>query len=141
LFASGQAIRRIEPGLLGRRLPTNVYGNSRVHGQAVLANERALTPQKSGVGPDSELWQRFERFVREHHAYVLAHADAGGRLDYDLYPHRVWSNPALYRDFAGLDKRRIGSYVLVTDYVCVGYDEQGLTRRILGSDSRAIALR
>ena len=79
--------------------------------------------------------------MREHHAYIVSHADADGRYAYDLYPHHIWSNPALYRDFSSMDKRRIVEYRFVTDFVCLGYDDAGLVRRVLGSDSRPIRVR
>jgi hypothetical protein len=129
------------PGMFGRMLPTGIFGTSQSYVQMRSANACALPVQESNAATRSETWERLERLVREHHAYVLAHADAAGRLAYDWYPHHIWSNPALYGAFSAMDKRRIVEYLFVTDYVCVGYDENGLSRLSLGSDSRPIHVR
>jgi hypothetical protein len=121
--------------------PTGVFGSTTSYADLRKANacEMKLVPRPAPMA--AKTWTGLERFIREHHAWIVSRADADGRYAYDLYPHHVWSNPVLYEDFSAMDKRKIARYVFVTDYVCVGYDDNGLVRRVLGSDSRPISVR
>jgi hypothetical protein len=129
---------RFSFGLLGRLVPTGIYGATWTYDDMRKANSCELPLRSSRGAEAANTWGRFERFVREHHAYVLASVNGNGRLDYDWYPHHIWSNPLLYEDFSAMDKRRIIEYQFVIDYVCLGYDEGRLQRRVLGTDSRRI---
>jgi hypothetical protein len=132
---------RFALGMFGRMLPTRVFGTNKSYAEMKAAASCELRVQETTVLQSNELWERFERFVREHHAYILAHVDLAGHILYDVYPHHIWSNPTLYRPFAELDKRRIVAYRFITDYVCVGYDDNRLGRQLLGHDERTIGVR
>lgn len=70
---------------------------------------------------DGETREKFIDFVRRQHVHSLARADANGHLAYDIYPHHVWSNPALYREFAALDLRQITGFRLNFETVCADW--------------------
>src|SRR3546814_6256579 len=53
-----------------------------------------------------------DRFVRAHHRTALDLADEQGRVEYDLYPHHVWSNPWLYTERS--EARRVGKECVST---------------------------
>lgn len=75
------------------------------------------------VGEQSELLRDDERMsldqiIRRHHAFVLANVDDQGRIDYDWFPHHIWSVPPVFEEFWLLDKREIASYRYVVESVC-----------------------
>jgi len=74
------------------------------------------------VGDESEMTLHasriLSRFVRLHHKYILSKVDRDGRFDYDLYPHHIWSNPLIFRDFYKLDKREIVAYKYIVESGC-----------------------
>ena len=59
-----------------------------------------------------------DQIIRRHHAFVLANIDGKGRIDYDWFPHHIWSIPPLYEAFWLLDKREIVSYRYIVESVC-----------------------
>ena len=81
------------------------------------------------------------KYIRQHHSYVLSRVDEDGRFSYDLYPHHIWSNPLEYNDFSELDKRRITAYVFVSELVCLGDEDIGLTRHVVHRSERSISLK
>ena len=57
-------------------------------------------------GITGELSQKNLRsFVKEHHQFIIDNIDEDGIYNYDLFPHHIWSNPLLFREFYNLDKR------------------------------------
>lgn len=75
-----------------------------------------------------------ERFVRLNHRNVLQHTNSRGRFSYDLYPHHIWSNPALFRDFYAVDKRMIEKYTYVNEFMCVTFEHGRLAVETVRSD-------
>jgi hypothetical protein len=76
--------------------------------------------------------------ILSHHQYVLSHLDAAGRIDYDFYPHHIWSMPWEYSAFSGLDKRRIRAYKIVVEAVCLVVDNGDFTRKVVRSKNYVI---
>jgi hypothetical protein len=76
--------------------------------------------------------------ILSHHRYVLSHSDKFGRINYDFYPHHIWSMPWYYPEFEGLDKRRIKAYELVVEAVCLGVDNGDFTRKVVRFKSYVI---
>jgi hypothetical protein len=67
--------------------------------------------------PDDQ--QKIALFMRNWHNAMLRSVDANGLIQYDLYPHHLWSDPFRYEEFRLLDKRTIVAYRWVQDSVCV----------------------
>ena len=61
-------------------------------------------------------------FIKNHHKYIKQNVDETGYINYDLFPHHVWSNPFLYKKFKSLDKRDITGYKIVVDSICLEAD-------------------
>ncbi len=59
--------------------------------------------------------------IRNHHKYILSHLNKDGVIDYDLYPHHIFSMPWNYTDFYDLDKRTIKNYRYVVESKCLSY--------------------
>ena len=74
--------------------------------------------------------EAIEAMVRRNHVQILSMADENGHVDYDLFPHHIFSMPWLFRDFKRLDKRRIVAYRYESQAVCLGYDDGRLTRQV-----------
>lgn len=79
-------------------------------------------------------------FLQRHHAYVLDHIDKAGRFNYDLYPHHIWSNPLMYKNFAMLDKREIVLYRYNVESTCAVLDGHRLQTEILNRSSYDISV-
>ena len=72
--------------------------------------------QSELLGDDERTW--VERIIRRHHAFVLTRVDDEGRIDYDWFPHHIWSAPPVFGEFWRLDKREITSYRFVVESIC-----------------------
>jgi hypothetical protein len=83
---------------------------------------------------------KLEAFLRLHHRFILSHTDTLGRFSYDLYPHHIWSNPWLYRDFNALDKRTITGYRLVVESACLDYREGRFIKHVKYRSARSFKL-
>jgi hypothetical protein len=55
--------------------------------------------------------------------------DENGYVDYDLFPHHIFSMPWHFEDFKQLDKRRIVSFRYENQAVCIGYEDGNLTKQ------------
>ncbi|MEX2127803.1 MAG: hypothetical protein WD871_06115 [Xanthobacteraceae bacterium] len=72
-----------------------------------------------------------ERLTRTWHAAVLRELDGNGRIAYDYYPHRIWSDPRRFDAFRELDKREIAAYRWVRDAICIDIDRRYGTTRLV----------
>lgn len=68
--------------------------------------------------------------VQRHHALVLSLTDQNGLIEYNMYPHHIWSVPWRYADFHALDKRRIATFKYVSEAVCLGFEGGKLQRDV-----------
>lgn len=66
----------------------------------------------AGVRPVGDL-------LKEWHKVVLAKVDATGHLNYDLYPHHIWSDRRRFREFSGLDLNKVVGYRIVLEKKCL----------------------
>lgn len=106
-----------------RQFPTSEMGNTRfyaIHQAAQACDFSGLTEapdyrQASAFARDLEATRGF---IRAHHAFYL-NLSADGRFNYQWFPFHHFANPADYRDFFALDKRRITSYTLVARSHCL----------------------
>ena len=73
--------------------------------------------------------QHIREVVRRDHIQILSMADDEGYVDYDLFPHHIFSLPWEFVDFRKLDKRRIRSYRYEIEAVCLGYEQGRIKRR------------
>jgi hypothetical protein len=105
---------------LAPHFPTGSLGSAHDYDTVVAAAdcasklEPAVTP-----GTDSNSIDVVRRFIPAFHRFAVSHADAEGLLHYDLFPHHIWSNPAMYPEAAALDLRRVTGYELVVQAMCV----------------------
>ncbi|MGI9505838.1 MAG: hypothetical protein ACR2RE_22590, partial [Geminicoccaceae bacterium] len=133
----------------GRRVevPNNFFLETSV----VFAQQRAGRPFEGflpthdwGTTQDLEIMQRFTNrcapedplkpaadpdtithiggLIWQHHDRILALENGGDRLNYDLFPHHIWSSPFAYGDFRALDLKSIRAYVLMIEAKCIGMD-------------------
>lgn len=118
--------------------PTGTFGTTVSYEQMKLglACRQQLTDVVHPVLDPSHL----VRFTRERHAEALALAGADGQLAYDLYPHHIWSNPLLYRDFAGLDLRRIKAFRWSIEAVCVDWSGGARHTRVINQQQVEVPL-
>ena len=76
-----------------------------------IREKRCATPMDAPCNqigyPDKahSVSRQLERFVQDHHAYVLQRVGSDGKLFYDVHPHHIWSMPSEFREFYQLDKR------------------------------------
>jgi len=76
--------------------------------------KKALTHEKVEI---------VKNLIRTQHLYILQNVNDQGRIFYDAYPHHIWSNPFMYKEFYKLDKRDIVSYKYVIQAVCLDYKD------------------
>ena len=110
-----------QSSLVGNMFPTGTWGTTMSHEDMNLALKCELpltSPPESG-----EKLQNFISFIKAHHAEILRRAGDDGKLAYNFYPHHIWSNPLLYREFAALDFRQIHSFRLTFEALCTGWSE------------------
>ncbi len=106
---------------LGPHFATGSLGSSHDYGTAVEAatcSGELLPAEAAGVGSNSVAVLR--RFVAAFDRFARSRADTDGHLHYDLFPHHIWSNPAMYPEAAALDLRHVVGYELVVQAMCVG---------------------
>ncbi len=103
--------------------PTSAMGNTRLY----KVHQAALECDFSEVGKARRYRSSYsrtkdteatDRFIRAHHQFFLNLSD-DGRFNYVLFPFHHFSNPADYREFFALDKRRVTSYSLVSRSHCI----------------------
>lgn len=95
-------------------------------------------PPFEASAPDEAVLERVRGFIKAHHAYVVANASDTGRLNYDLFPHHHFSNPAMFARFDVLDKRTIIAYRFVVETSCLTYAEGAYGRRVIRRDGETI---
>ncbi|MFO1394420.1 MAG: hypothetical protein U1F09_11720 [Steroidobacteraceae bacterium] len=138
-FSVTYAQQRRSPELAALLFPTR-FGKPKNQRTAELANQcRLPLPPDDGVTRVSpEVGDRdgsISAHVREHHTYQLAHAGPDGRVEFDAYPHHIWSMPWLYPGVYRLDVRRVRAYRFVDEAVCLGFEDGRFQRRVLRTKS------
>ncbi|MEQ8964368.1 MAG: hypothetical protein RID91_00965 [Azospirillaceae bacterium] len=106
-------------GTIGPAYPTQTWGTtqSREVRDAALDDctfpgfDEAATHYRGEVA-------EVERFFRRFHAFRQPTLDDRGRVDYDLFPHHIWSNPFAFDAFKEADKRDIVAYRYGNDRLC-----------------------
>lgn len=74
----------------------------------------SVDPEDAFTPPDY-----FDGLMKKHHRFVLENLDGQGRINYDFYPHHIFSMPWEYKDFYILDKRKIVGYRYVINSTCL----------------------
>jgi hypothetical protein len=113
-----------------RHLPTLTWGST-VDPKVVLAARDCDFSQLKPGNPYPFHAAEITRLIRQHHRTMLSHVSAGGHFAYDWYPHHIWANPLLFRQFATVDIRSILAYRYVVEAVCVDFSDGRLRRRVL----------
>lgn len=75
------------------------------------------------------------RILQKHHKVILSMANEDGYVDYDLYPHHIFSVPWKFSDFKQLDKRKIVSYRYKAEAVCLSMADGRLHRDVQSTSS------
>jgi len=109
-------------------LPTGTWGTT---GDAetldrVTSNCEAETFNWTLPHPD---WARVNTLIQSQQRRALVMADNNGHLNYDTYPHHIWSAPWLFPQFTNLDIRTVKSYRLIVRSDCVYIDDGGTIQR------------
>ncbi len=141
-FSVNYAQQRRSPELAALLFPTR-YGKPKDQRQAELANQcRLPLPADQGgseVPPDvGDPDGSIASHVRGHHTYLLAEADGSGHIEFDHYPHHIWSVPRLYPEIYGVDVRRIRAYRFVDQAVCVDFRGESFERKVVREKSFVI---
>lgn len=123
--------------------PTETWGITRNNAAAKAAQDCrnwVRTEEEFLKTPFDLPRERIERVVRRGHAQVLSMVDENGYVDYDLFPHHIFSMPWYFEDFKQLDKRRIVSFRYESQAVCIGYEDGKLTKQKIHSATFNIPL-
>lgn len=92
--------------------------------------------------PDFSLekhYARVVRFVRDAHAYHLAFEKSGTDIDYDKYPHHVWSFPPLFSEFKALRSSDIERFEIEILSVCFRWNGNAYEQRVVATDTYSFA--
>lgn len=88
--------------------------------------------QKAGVRPLGDL-------LKEWHKVVLTKVNAAGHLNYDLYPHHIWSDPRRFKEFSALDLHKVVGYRVVLEKKCLDGVADG-TPILLAKGERLVSI-
>ncbi len=83
---------------------------------------------------DEQQLRGLNNFFLAHHLYVLQNAHADGRINYDIFPHHIWSNIFKFDEFRRLDKTKIQKYRFVISSDCMSVGDQGVQTRRVGDE-------
>lgn len=83
--------------------------------------QRCALPVATESGAIAPEAKRISRILHRHHNYVLSVAGADGTIEYDWYPHHIFSIPVGFEAFDNLDKRRIAAYRYVLESKCLDF--------------------
>lgn len=64
-----------------------------------------------------------DRYLLAHGRFIASQLDETGRLNYDLYPHHIFSMFWEHSEFHDLDKRQIVGYRYVVESKCLQFDQ------------------
>lgn len=112
--------------------PTETWGTTRNNAAAKPAQDCrnwVRTEEEMLKTPFDLPRERIERVVRRSHAQILSIVDENGYVNYDLFPHHIFSMPWYFEEFKQLDKRRIVSFRYESQAVCIGYEDGSLTKQ------------
>lgn len=79
--------------------------------------------------------EALSRLLKRHHKYILTQLDDNGIMNYDLYPHHIWSTPWVFEEFKQLDKHKIVKYKYVNTPACLLYDDNKVILSPVGEDA------
>ena len=123
--------------------PTQTWGTTRDPKVAKAAQDcswdRKTDEEMTPLFQQSQ--EQISETVRRNHVQILSMLDENGHLNYDLYPHHIFSMPWYYRDFKALDKRRIVAYRYESSAACLDYRNGQLTRDVKFASGFDIPLR
>jgi len=83
---------------------------------------------------------RISSFVQRHHHQILSMVNDRGLINYDLFPHHIFTMPWEFTDFKALDKRRISKYRYEISTLCLSYENGNLNRDVMWSTQFDIPL-
>lgn len=69
--------------------------------------------------------------IRNHHKYILDNIHKDGTINYDLYPHHIFSMPWNFTVFYNLDKRKISSYRYVVESKCLSFKDGERSMKVI----------
>jgi hypothetical protein len=92
-------------------------------------------PDASKIESEEQRKRRLEgigRFLRAHHAKMLARQESRGKFGYYYRVHHHPSNPYLFGKFGALDLKAVRAYELVLESACYQLKEGRLIKRVVG---------
>jgi hypothetical protein len=119
LGASVTAAQQRLGSLTAPVFPTLVWATTLNNGIRRTAERECMSQPMAAKPAYAGRENQIQRFVQQHHAQITALLDRDGRFPYDWYPHHIWSNPFMFKDFNRLDKRTIVRYWYVVEAKCV----------------------
>lgn len=103
-------------------LPTHDWGTTQDLEIMQRFTNRCAPEYRLKPDPDPDAIAHIGEILLRHHGRMLALEGSGGRLNYDLYPHHIWSSPFAYDDFRALDLKSIRAYILMIEAKCIDMD-------------------
>jgi hypothetical protein len=79
-------------------------------------------------------------YILGYSQYIASRLDAAGRLNYDLYPHHIFSMPWEHSQFHDLDKRQIVGYRYVVESKCLQFDHGRPHAKVLARGEHYVPL-
>jgi hypothetical protein len=113
-----------------RHLPTLTWGST-TNPQIVQAARACDFSRLAPGNPYPFHGAEVARLIRQHHRTMLKYVGGDGLFAYDWYPHHIWNNPLVFRQFATVDIRSILAYRYVVEAVCLDFSGGRMERRVL----------
>jgi len=131
-------------GRLGN-IYTNGFGTEYSKTEMALRNNcqmTSLTKKHAVQYPviNDDNFKQVTYFVNFHHQYVMSHLNNQGQINYNAFPHHIWSNPFDFGAFYQLDKRAIDHYTLHLNTVCLDFKDNKVIAQPLFFDKRVIPI-
>ena len=105
---------------------TSSYQVMKLHNQCTPLILKANTPINFSTLGD---------YISRHHTYIMTRTNEQGLFNYDLFPHHVWSNPLISKNFSKLDKSKIESYTIHVESKCISMQDGKTKKEIIASST------
>ncbi|MEP3465519.1 MAG: hypothetical protein ABJN65_05785 [Parasphingorhabdus sp.] len=119
---------------------TSTYGNTQ-NKEIMKEAENCALPVDTSLGVNNKKnRQRIGKYLKMHHQFILENVNKDGRLNYDFYPHHIWSNLFQFNSFKSLDKRTIEKYKFVVESVCLSVQDGILIEKLVHGSELIVEL-
>ncbi len=122
------------------KFPTTTWGTTRqIETLAAMSDCEDARPVDAWR-PFGYSRDKISTILRRYHEYVLSAVDDRGLLNYDLYPHHIFTMPWEQQAFRSFDKRRIVAYRYESESVCLSLKDGRLQKHVKRSHGFDIPL-